>query len=324
MAGSELHALRIGEAPGPVLEVLARGATVARFEVTDAHGERRDLGVGYATEEEYQRRPHYLGAVVGRYANRIAGGLFELDGREVVLATNDRGNTLHGGPDGFDRRTWTVLEHGTHHLVLELVSPDGDQGFPGTLTTTARYEVAGDEVGLVLTSRTDAPTVVNLTSHVYLRLPDPELTVPATTWLPVDATGLPLGDPVPVDGTPFDLRAGRRVAEVVNADHPQVRQAGGLDHTLVVPGEGLRTMAVLRSSVASVEVVSDQPGVQVFTGNGFDGTDRTWTGEPVERHGAVALEPQHFPDSPHHASYPTTVLRPGEERRTEVRWRVSR
>jgi galactose mutarotase-like enzyme len=184
MAGSELRTLRIGEAPGAVLEVLARGATVARFEVTDAHGERRDLGVGYATEEEYERRPHYLGAVVGRSATRVA--------------------------------------------------------------------------------------------------------------------------------------------DVVREDHPQVRQAGGLDHTLVVPGEGLRTMAVLRSSVASVEVVSDQPGVQVFTGNGFDGTDRTWTGEPVERHGAVALEPQHFPDSPHHASYPTTVLRPGEERRTEVRWRVSR
>lgn len=324
MAGSEVRGLRIGQAPGPVLEVLEHGATVARFDVTDALGERRDLGVGYATQEEYEQRPHYLGAVVGRYANRVAGGRFQLDGHEVRLATNDRGNTLHGGPDGFDRRTWTVLEHGTHHLVLELVSPDGDQGFPGTLTTTARYGVADGEVSLVLAARTDAPTVVNLTSHVYLRLPDPVLTVPADTWLPVDGSGLPLGDPVPVDGTPFDLRAGARVAEVVDADHPQVRQAGGIDHTLVVAGEGLRTMAVLRSAVATVEVLSDQPGVQVFTGNGFDGTDRTWTGERVERHGAVALEPQHLPDSPHHASYPSTVLRPGERHRAEIRWRVSR
>lgn len=320
--GRAILRCRIGEAPGPVLDILDRGATLARFEVTCADGVRRDIGLGYATAQEYADRPHYLGAVIGRYANRIRGGRFDLDGRPVLLATNDGGNTLHGGPEGFDRRSWSVTAHESDHVVLELVVPDGDQGFPGRLEATARYSVEGDEVRLLLTARADEPTVVNLTSHVYLSLPDPVLTVPAETYLPVDDAGLPLGDPEPVDGTPFDLRAGARLADVVRDPHPQVVRAGGLDHTLVVSGEGLRPMAVLASEQAVVEVLSDQPGLQVFTGNGFDGTDCTPTGGLVPRHGAVALEPQCFPDAPNHASYPSSVLRPNEEYRHEIRWRL--
>lgn len=314
--GVEVRRFRIGAAPGPVLEVLDRGATVARLEVTCSDGERRDIGLGYATAQEYVDRPHYWGAVVGRYANRIRDGRFDLDGRTVQLATNDGPNALHGGPNGFDRRTWSVTAHAHDHVVLELVVPDGDQGFPGLLAATARYEVSGDEVRLLLMATTDAPTVVNLTSHVYLALPDPVLTVPADAYLPVDQDGLPLGDPEPVAGTRFDLRTGARLAEVA--------AAGGLDHTLVVPGTGVRRLAELASELVTVEVASDQPGLQVYTGDGFDGTDRTWTGAVVEQHGAVALEPQHFPDSPHHPTYPSTVLRPGEEYRHEIRWRISR
>ena len=303
----------LGAAPGPVLEVLERGATVARFEVTCADGERRDIGLGYATLAEYVERPHYWGAVVGRYANRIRDGRFELDGTTVQLARNDGRNALHGGPDGFDRRTWSLVSSSPSELELALVSPDGDQGFPGRLHVTAGYSVHDDEARLVLTATTDAPTVVNLTSHVYLALPDPVLTVPADTYLPVDADGLPLGDPEPVDGTRFDLRDGARVSGL-----------DGLDHTLVVGDEGLRRMAVLASDLVTVEVASDQPGLQVFTGNGFDGTDRTWEGTRVEQHGAVALEPQHLPDAPNHPTYPSPVLRPGETYRHEVRWRISR
>ena len=321
MGGAEVRSWVVGTAPGPVLEVLDRGATVARLEVLCADGERRDVGLGYATVQEYVERPHYLGAVVGRYANRIRDGRFLLDGQPVQLATGQGGHHLHGGPDGFDRRTWSLVDHGPHHLELGLTSPHGDQGFPGRLEVRARYEVADDEVRLVLTARTDAVTVVNLTSHVYLALPDPVLAVPADTYLPVDPDGLPLGDPEPVDGSPFDLREGSRLAEVVADPHPQVVQAGGLDHTLVVPGRGLRQMAVLSSAWTGVEISSDQPGLQVYTGNGFDGTDRRADGTRVERHAAVALEPQLFPDSPHHPSYPSSVLRPGEEYRHEIRWR---
>lgn len=321
--GRGVRSVRIGTPPGPVLDVLDLGATVQRLEVTCADGVRRDVGLGYATAQEYVDRPHYLGAVVGRYANRIAGGRFDLDGRAVQLAANDRGNHLHGGPDGFDRRTWDLVEHGPDHVLLGLVSPDGDQGFPGTVSATARYSVTGDEVVLVLSVVTDAPTVVNLTSHVYLALPDPVLQVPADGYLPVGASGLPLGPVEPVDGTPFDLRTGARLADVVRSAHPQVAQAGGLDHTLVVGGAGMRRVATLASSVLAVEVGSDQAGLQVYTGNAFDGTDRRSDGARIDRHAAVALEPQRFPDSPNQPAYPSSVLRPGEEYRHEIRWRFT-
>src|SRR4051794_40067164 len=205
----DLHTM--GEPPGPVVEVLTLGACVHRLEVACGDGVRRNVVLGHADVAERLASSDYIGGTVGRYANRIARGRFELDGHEVEVGTNDRGNSLHGGPDGFDRRIWEVVRHQPDELALRLVSPDGDQGFPGTVTTEVVYRLDGDAVLVEMSATTDATTVVNLTNHAYFNL-DGEgagtvdqhlLTVAADAVTPVDDTGIPVGDHLPVDGTPF-------------------------------------------------------------------------------------------------------------------------
>jgi aldose 1-epimerase len=323
--GGRVDRLVLGEAPGPVVHVLTLGATIHRLEVTDGHGRRRNVVLGHPDVATYLDSPYYLGAVVGRYANRIAGGRFDLDGRTVRVPANDRGHALHGGPDGFDRRLWDVLELGSHRAVLRLVSPDGDMGFPGTVEATATYEVTGNAVRLVLEAVTDQTTVVNLTSHVYFDLDGAgtieghRLWVPADRWTPVDETGIPRGTHEPVDGTPFDLRQPASLAARLAV------LPGGYDHNFVVGGSGPRPVASLESPASRlrVEVGADQPGLQVFTGGTFDGTRPDVDGRPLPRYAGVALEPQLFPDSPHHPSWPSPVLVPGDTYRSGIEWSFS-
>jgi galactose mutarotase-like enzyme len=331
--GRDVRLLTIGAEPGPVVEVLTLGATVHRLLVTGGDGTRRNVVLGHADVAERLASSDYLGGTIGRYANRIAGGRFPLEGREVEVRTHDRGNSLHGGPDGFDLRLWDVVSHAADEVVLRLVSPDGDQGFPGEVTATVAYAVDGDTVRVTMEATTDAPTVVNLTNHAYLNLDgegggtvdDHELLVEADAWTPVDDTGVPLGDHEPVDGTPFDLRALTPVGQVVRAEHPQVVAAHGIDHNYVVRGSGLRRAAVLTSPATrtTVELWTDQPGVQVYTGNGLDGTRRGTGGGRYRQGDGVALEPQLFPDSPHHPEWPSATLRPGETYRSVLEWRLA-
>lgn len=324
----------IGAAPGPELHLLATGASVQRMVVTCGDGVRRDVALGLADAAAVRSSTAYVGSVVGRYANRIAHGRFALDGRDVVLETNDRGHHLHGGPDGFHTRDWTVVEQSATTVLLELVSPDGDAGYPGELTARARYAVVGDLVELEITATTTAPTIVNLTSHLYLNLhgagtvEEHLLKVPADRFTPVDGASIPLGEHQPVDGTPFDLREPTRVAGVVGSSHPQVRAAGGLDHHFVVDGAGWRRMAILDGPATRtrVELWSDRPGVQVYTGNGFDGSMQDRDGRPIWRRAGIALEPQAPPDSPRRPvgpDWPSTVLRPGETYRSRMSWMFS-
>src|SRR6478672_2632436 len=168
--GREVRLLTIGTEPGPVVEVLALGATVHRLLVTCGDGERRNVVLGHPDVAERLASGDYLGGTIGRYANRIAGGRFVLDGREVTVGAHDRGNSLHGGPEGFDVRMWDVVSHGPDEVVLSLTSPDGDQGFPGTVEVTVTYRVDGDTVSVAMAATTDATTVVNLTNHAYLNL----------------------------------------------------------------------------------------------------------------------------------------------------------
>ena len=303
------QAIVLGTAPGPVVEVLPLGATVHRLEVTGGDGVRRNVVLGHATVEERLSGRDYLGATVGRYANRIVGGRFELDGATYVLDAHDRGNLLHGGGDGFDRRVWEVVEVDAATARLRLVSPDGDQGFPGRLAAEIAYGVSETGVRMTITAETDAPTVCNLTHHGYANLDGggsidaQRLTVPADLYTPVDDTDIPLGDHAPVAGTPFDLRDGPLLADV-----------GALDHNFVVRGSGLRTMALLDSprTRTRLEIRSDQPGLQVYTGQAL-----------ASPRAGVALEPQLFPDSPHHPEWPSAVLRPGETYRHVLEWRFS-
>jgi galactose mutarotase-like enzyme len=312
----------IGTEPGPVLELLDLGATVHRLWVTGGDGVRRNVVLGHATADEYLESTDYVGGTIGRYANRIRGGRFVLDGKSVELVPNEGGNQLHGGPDGFDNRIWDVVTHAPERVSLRLVSPDGDQGFPGTLVAQARFEVTNDSVRLTLEATTDAATVVALTSHAYFNLDgdssgpvdDQFLLVDAEEYLPVDDTGIPL-DPVSVEGTAFDLRRpahlGARIAE------------GGFDHNFVLSGSHSHPAATLASerTQTRMDVLTDQPGLQVYTGLAFDGSRSSTIGTRYGKGAGVALEAQLFPDTPNRPEFGSAVLRPGKTWRSRIVWR---
>lgn len=326
----------IGSAPAPELHVLPTGATVQRFVVTGGDGERRDVALGLADGAAVRASGDYVGSIVGRYANRIARGEIEIDGVAHRLPANDRGHHLHGGPDGFHTRDWTVVEQSPDAVTLRLVSPDGDAGYPGELTVEATYAVEPDAVALTITATTTAPTLANLTSHVYLNLDGTGtidhhlLRVPAAAYTPVDDDAIPLGDHAPVADTPFDLRTPTRLGDVVRSPHAEVAAARGLDHNWVVDGEGLREVAVLDAPRTRTRLTlsSDQPGLQVYTGNFLDGSARDRLGRALRQGDGLCLEPQLHPDTPHHAGpdrpdWPSAVLRPGETYRHRLVWRFS-
>lgn len=328
-----MRTLTLGQAPGIVLEVLDLGATTHALWVTGGDGVRRNVLLGHATAQERLDSTHYVGATVGRYANRIRAGRFTLDGTTHQVSAQDRGNSLHGGAEGFDRRAWEVVDATEDAATLRLVSPDGDQGFPGEVTAEVTYTVTADSVRIELSATTDAPTPVNLTNHAYLDLAgegsgqalDQLLQVPAATFLAVDATGIPLeGPPVDVTGTPLDLREPTVLADAARTDHPQVRVVQGIDHCYVVNGGGLRRVATLESPSTGtrLELHSDQPGLQVYTGNVLDGTLRGTSGRLYRQGDGVALEPQLLPDTPNRPDFGDAVLRPGATYRCTIEWRL--
>ncbi|WP_392544067.1 aldose epimerase family protein [Oryzobacter telluris] len=319
-------------APGIRLEVLDLGATVRSLRLSEDEGPGTEVVLGHPDVTDHVRAPlEFQGAVVGRWANRIAGARLVLDGTVHELAANEGTTCLHGGPDGFQLRTWRFAEATEDTATLELVSPDGDAGFPGRLVARATYRVAPGEVTIQLTATTDAPTVVSLTNHAYLNLAgggtvaDHVLTVEADHWLPVDGAGIPMGVE-PVDGTPFDLRRPTRVGDALAATHPQVVAAGGLDHALATNGTGLRRVARLEHPPTgrALDVLTDQPSLQVYTGNALDGTRRGHGGATHPRHGGIALETQRPPDAPNQPDLGPSVLRPGEEYRSTTVWRFGR
>ena len=287
-------ALRLGGGDHELEVGLARlGARITSLRVPLRDGSRREVTAGLAGDDDFLASDRYQGASVGRVANRIARGVLPLDGVHHRLATNDRGHTLHGGPEGFSRREWTLVEHDARRAVLELVSPDGDQGFPGTVAVRAAFAVDGAALRTTYAATTDAPTVVSMTSHPYFRLTDSvaghRIRVAADHYLPTDASGIPSGV-AEVAGTAYDLRSPTPV-------HPD------FDHCWVLTGTGMRPVAELNGGGLAVTVATDQPGLQVYAGGGVvDG---------------IALEPQHLPDSVHHPEWPSIRLDPGET----YRWR---
>lgn len=334
--GRDVHLVEVGEAPGPVLRLLTLGATVHDLEVTGGDGVRRHVALGHASSAAYLASGDYIGGTIGRYANRIRDGHLPLPDGDHALGTHDRGHHLHGGPDGFDRRLWDLLDHDDRSARFGLRSPDGDQGFPGALDVEVAFTATDTAIEIAFAATTDRTTVVNLTQHAYLNLAGRDagtidghlLRVPAGHYTPVDAEGIPTGDHAPVDGTPFDLREPRRLGPVVRTDHPQLRDARGIDHNLVVDApieaDGLRTMAVLTAPATrtELEIRSDQPGLQVYTGNFLDGA-RPAVGGGLYRQGdGIALEPQLFPDTPHHPTWPSALLAPGERYTARHQWVV--
>ena len=298
------------------------------------------VALGHDRIEDYVHERGCLGATIGRYANRIAGGRFALDGIDHAVPLNNGPNALHGGPVGFDRAVWRLAQLGAtaeEGLLLAHHSPDGDQGFPGALDVTVRFTLSADgALGIACTARTDRATVVNLTNHAYFNLAgegagdilDHRLEIDADTFTLVDASLVPTGALGTVSGTPFDFRAPTKIGARIGAADEQLRIAGGYDHNFVLRGPpgALRRAARVSTprSDITLEVRTTEPGLQFYSGNFLGPAQRGRDGRVLRPRDGFCLETQHFPDSPNHAHFPSTILRPGEVFRSATIYCFSR
>ena len=306
------------------------GARIVSIETPDRQGKMADVVLGYDTLEQYEKSTKsYFGAVVGRYGNRIAKGTFAIDGRTYHVPINNNGNALHGGPKGFSTKVWTgnVLPDG---VEMTLVSPDGDMGFPGTLTVHVRYSLEGHSLRILYSATTTKPTVVNLTNHSYFNLAgdgrgnilNEVLMIPADRYTPVDGTQIPTGELATVKGTPFDFRKPTAIGARIAEDNAQLEVGGGYDQNFVLDGKPgslhLAAKVYDPQSGRTLTVMTTQPGVQFYSGNFLDGTEHGKYGVTYEKHSGFCLETQHFPDSPNEPKFPSTLLRPGQTMRSET------
>lgn len=330
--GRAVEAVTLVNAHGLSATLIAYGATLQSMIVPDRDGALADVTLGHATLEEYLANTAYFGSSVGRVANRIAGGRFVLDGKEYRVPINNGSNALHGGPEGFDKALWDIVETGdapAPFVRFTHTSPDGDQGFPGTLQVTADY-VLDDDGALAITYRaaTDQPTLVNMTNHAYWNLAgegaatgavDHVLTIPAAHFLPTGETAIPTGDFTSVAGTPFDFREPHMIgARLRDTAHDQIRIGHGYDHNWVIARERASAPRLLArlahpGSGRVLEVLSTEPGVQFYSGNFLDGSLIGKRGQAYRMGDGVALEPQMFPDTPNRPAFGTIRLAPGEE-----------
>ena len=314
------------------VRITSFGAHVVSIEAPDRAGHKADVVLGFKdiTGYENPKNTAYLGAIVGRYGNRIAKGTFSLDGATYHIPTNNNGNTLHGGTKGFDHMVWTgkPLPDG---VELTLVSPDGDMGFPGQLTTHVRYTLQGKSLRIQYSATTTKATPVNLTNHSYFNLSgegsgtilNDVLTLPADRYTPVDSGLIPTGQLAPVQGTPLDFRQPTPIGARIDQENEQLKIAGGYDHNFVLNdagGSGLHLAAkvVDPASGRTLTVTTTEPGVQFYSGNFLDGTLSGISGKDYVKNAGFCLETQHFPDSPNQASFPSTTLNPGKTLHSET------
>jgi aldose 1-epimerase len=321
--------------------IITYGATLQSLRVPDRNGKLDDVTPGYGTLEGYLNQTEFFGSSVGRVANRIAGGRFTIDGKAYQAPLNNGPNSLHGGSKGFDKFNWTVVEvkrGPPASVVLRYVSPHMDQGYPGTLTVTATYTLEADNTLRVdYRATTDRPTIVNLTNHAYWNLagdgsPDGAmghiLTIPADRFTPVDKTLIPTGEFRPVDGTPFDFRKPTPIEARVRTDDEQIRIGQGYDHNWVIDRAATREPRLLArveepKSGRVLEVLSNQPGIQFYSGNFLDGTSVGKAGKLYRQGDAIALEPQMFPDTPNKPEFGSIRLDPGESYHNVILFRFS-
>ena len=318
---------------GASIKFISYGGIITEINVPDRWGRVGNVVLGFKTLQEYEEKSPYFGALIGRYANRIAGGKFQIDGKEYTLALNNNKNTLHGGKKGFDKNVWSVepLQSIPEAAAAKLtyVSKDGDEGYPGTLTATVTYTFNNDnELIIGYEATTDKPTIVNLTSHSYFNLAgdgsgsiyDQILQINADKFTPIDDGGIPTGELTDVAGTPFDFRHGTPIGARIRSGDQQMVFGRGYDHNWVVnrSGSGMSfdARAYDPSTGRSLEIWSDQPGLQFYTGNFMDSTTVGAAGKQYRQGDAYCLETQHFPDSPNHPAFPTTLLKPGETYKT--------
>jgi len=310
------------------VRIITYGGIIVSLRTPDRNGKLDDVVLGCDSVEKYETQTAHFGGIVGRYANRIAHGTFQLNSKTYSIPKNDGDNALHGGTRGFDKVVWQGKQI-TDGVELTYVSKDGDQGFPGTLTTTVRYTLTGTALRIDYSATTDKDTVLNLTNHSYFNLAGQGkgdvlghfLEINASRMTPVDATLIPTGELTSVEGTPFDFRKPHTIGERINADDVQLRLGRGYDHNFVLdhPGKLAEAAEVYEPTTGRVlKVLTTEPGLQLYTGNFLDGSITGKEGRVYNRRFAFCLETQHFPDSPNHPSFPSTELKAGQKFHSET------
>jgi aldose 1-epimerase len=322
-------------ARGMRIRVLTYGGIIQTIEVPDRHGRLANVALGFDNLADYVDHSPYFGAIIGRYANRIANGTFMLDGHTYHLPINNPPNSLHGGTVGFDKHIWDTMpfQHGDEvGLRMHLVSPDGDQGYPGRLDSTVTYTLTDDNaIRMFFQATTDAPTIVNLTNHSYFNLAGEGsgsilghvLRLDADRYTPVDSTLIPTGELARVAGTPMDFTRPIAIGARIRADFAQLLIGHGYDHNWVLNAGSSRGVVprawLLDPGSGRLLVIhTDQPGMQFYSGNFLDGSFVGTSHRAYRQGDGLALETQHYPDSPNHPNFPPTVLRPGELYRTST------
>jgi len=338
--GNHVERIVLRGADGFEAGIIPFGAVLHTLHVPDRNGHSDDIVLGHDTFDEYLAQRKFLGATIGRYANRIAGGQFVLDGTTIKLDVNNGPNMLHGGLDGFDQKLWRIVEvreAPEPAVVMAYTSADGERGFPGRVDARVTYRISGpSELALTLEATTDQPTVVNLTNHSFFNLDgarserqvlDHRIRIVADHFLATDATSIPLpGPPHPVAETPFDFRELQVIGSRIRGDDEQLRRGRGYDHNYcLIPGEGVRLAARVESphSGRVMELSTNQPGLQFYSGNFLDGTLAGKGGKLYRQSDAFCLEPQTWPDTPNRPDFPSARLDPGRLYRHETVYRFS-
>jgi len=324
---------------GMEVSIISYGGIITSWKTKDRDGNYRDIVLGFNNLSDYETISPYFGALIGRYGNRIRKGKFNLDGVEYNLAVNNGENHLHGGLKGFDKVIWDVEEEvndKSASLILMYRSRDMEEGYPGNLDVVVTYTLNNDdELRVRYEAETDKKTVVNLTQHSYFNLSAGlsrdilahEITIDSDSYLPVDQTLIPTGELRDVGGTPFDFREPKSIGDDINNEDKQLTFGNGYDHCWVLnkQDEGIRLVATAYDPVSGrlLEVSSDQPGIQFYSGNFLDGTLESKDGAKYEFRSGFCLETQHYPDSPNQESFPTVILNPGEKYDTKTIFKFS-
>ncbi|MEO1260353.1 MAG: aldose epimerase family protein [Bacteroidota bacterium] len=336
---AELFTLR--NRNGMEVKITNFGGIITHLIVPDKNGHMGDVVLGFDTLAGYVDEHPYFGAIVGRYGNRIAKGKFSINGKTYTLATNNGPNHLHGGLEGFDKKLWeaTIVETENHpFLRLQLTSPDGEEGYPGTLRIQVDYTLnIQGELRMDYTANTDQPTHVNLTNHAYFNLTsDPgqtilnhEVAINADSFIPVDETLIPTGEIASLDDSPLDFRTTKTIGRDIEVEKRQIKYGGGYDHCWVLkrnasaPDLQLAATAHDPASGRTLEVLTTEPGIQFYTGNFLDGTLVGKNGTTYLKRTGFCLETEHFPDSPNQPNFPPTLLQPGETYQSATVYRFS-
>jgi len=335
--GHEVFLYTLKNTHGMEVSITNYGATVVAIKVADKKGKIEDVALGYDNVDGYVSDKSYFGVTAGRYANRIAKATFSLDGKTYHIPANDGENALHGGKVGFNKRIWEEKDvPGKNAVQMTYTSPDGEEGFPGNLKVLVTFTLTdNNELRFDYLATTDKDTVLNLTNHSYFNLEGQgkgeilptKLTIHASRMTPVDSNLIPTGELKPVKGTPFDFTTEHTIGERINQPDEQLKLGRGYDHNFVIdrtkPGLVETAEAYDSKSGRVLEVLTDQPGVQFYTGNFLDGTSHGKGGNNYPHRTGFCLETQHFPDSPNHPKFPTTELKPGQKFMSTTVYRFS-